>query len=246
MALLIRKKPSGGVITTAPSLILAGTGQGATGSLTYDLAASGGDIASVLQADDVLFSLIHTCNEAPGQNPPAGHNSLTIPSNGIGTAAAIGSVAMYATWKRCVGGEVNISFGDSGDHTFARTYLIRGCKKSGVPVICLNSASGNVSEPVGVPVSDTTTALNLILYAAAHGQDLGSDFVISWSDSALTSGSSPHAENGTTLGNGGGLGAYFGVKTAAGSLGSPTIDMQNVTQPLNVVRASFAFLPVGA
>ena len=227
-------------IATPTLVAAASTGQGATGPLTYDLTAAG---LTGYQDNDILFALIQTGNETP-PNTPTGYTYLT--SYGIGTAAAIGSVALHSAWKRVSGTEANPSFGDSGDHTFVKMFLVRGCRTSGAPVVNLNGAASNTSEPLGVAVNNTTIDKNYVVYAVAHGQDVGGVFVTSWTDSALTGGTTIITANGTTLGNGGGIGAYAGEKTTAGSLGTPTIDLQNLTQPGNFVTASFAFIPLGA
>lgn len=229
------------ITLTAPTLVAAAsTLQGGTGGVTYNLTTGG---LTGYQDNDVLFALINTGNETP-PNTPTGYTYLT--SYGIGTAAAIGSVALHAAWKRVSGAEANPSFGDSGDHTFVKMFLVRGCRTSGDPVVNLNGSASNTSEPLSVAVASTTTAQNYVVYAVGHGEDTGANFVTSWTDSALTGGATLLTPNGSTLGNGGGLGAYAGVKTTAGNITAPTIDLQNLTQPLNLVTASYAFIPLGA
>lgn len=224
----------------APTLVAAqSTGQAGTGSLTYNLTTAG---LTGYQDNDVLFALIHTCNESPGATP-SGYTYLT--SYGIGTAGAVGSAAIHSAWKRVSGTETDPGFGDSGDHTLVKMFLVRGCRTSGAPVVVINGNAANASEPISVASGSTTSDQNYIVYAVGHGQDIGTGFVTSWSDSALTGGGVLLTANGTTLGNGGGLGAYAGVKTTAGSLGSPTIDLQGLTQPQNMITVTYAFLPIG-
>lgn len=130
------------------------------------------------------------------------------------------------------------------DHILIRMILIRGCRTSAAPVVVLNGTAGSVSDPVSIPVADTTTNQNLILHGGAHAEDIGTDWINTWTSPNITGGTSLF-ENGSTLGNGGGLAAYVGTKATAGSLGTCEFDMQNLTQPLNVARATYAFLPVG-
>lgn len=231
-------------VLVAPTLVGWGSPQAAAGSLTYDLATgSPSTVLSLAQDGDVLFGVFETANETPGSTP-VGWTWLSVGA-GVGTPGDAAATALHAAWARVSGTPGNPSFGDAGDHTFGRVLLIRGCRTGAAPVVVLAAAADSRSEPVPWPSASTTIDQCLVVHAIAHGEDVGSDFTNGFSGADLAGGAEAFGQ-GTSLGNGGGLAAYAGVQEAAGPLGAVTVGLQNVTQPLNLARATFAFIPEGA
>lgn len=229
-------------VLVAPTLVDVGDSLGGAGAPTYTFVTQGLD---ALVENDVLFALINTGNETP-PGAPSGWTYLT--SYGSGTPAAIGAVGLHSAWYRVPASPAtSVSFGDSGDHTFIRVYQVRGCRTNAAPVVNLGGISDNTSEPITIPTGTTTSANNLILYAISHGEDDAQGFITSWSIPNVTGGATTHTTGyGTTLGNGGGIASYTGVLAAAGGdMGSPTVDVTALTQPLEFARATYAFIPVG-
>lgn len=231
--------PAGGDDSLSPpSLVVAGSLQASTASLAYNL--SSGGLTSILE-NDVLFGLFESAAEAP-PNTPGGWTYLT--GYSVGTPGDAAAVGLYSAWLR-VGPTApsnTPSFGDAGDHLIGRALQVRGCRTSGAPVVVLAGSANSQSEPIPIPVANTPSDQCLVVHAIAHGEDTSATFVTSWSSPALTGGTALFA-TGSSQGNGGGLGAYAGIKEAAGSLGTVTADLQNLTQPLNLARATFAFIP---
>lgn len=230
------------IALAAPTVVAIGTIQGSAAALNYDLATGTPTIAATLLDNDILFGLLETANE-PVASTPSGFTMMT--TYGVGTAADAAATCLTPCWKRINGAQGNPGFGDAGDHTIGRLFLIRGCRTSGDPVVALSGSAASHSESDAFDAASTTIDQCLVMHAIAHPEDTGADFVVSWTSPNLTGGTSL-AETGSTLGNGGGIGAYAGVKASAGSLGTVTADLQNLTQPLNLARATFAFIPVGA
>ena len=228
-------------ISHAPTFVLAGNAAGATGIFNYNYATQG----VTYQDDDILFGLFQTNNETP-PNTPAGWTWLT--SYGDGTPGAVNSVALHMAWARA-SGTMNggqPGFGDAGDHMYGRIYVIRGCRKRGAPVVVLNGTVGSTSTPMSFPVADTPFEKCLVAHVGAHGRDAASQWQNSTTSSSLESVTYPHTQSGTSIGNGGGISFAYGVKLTPGSLGSPTVDLINLTLPVVVARATIAFIPRGA
>ena len=226
-------------VLVAPTFIAAGSLQASTSSLAYSFATGGIDTS--YQENDIVFALLQTSNETPG-NTPAGWTYLT--GYGSGTAGAAGSVGLHAAWARA-GTFTSPNFGDSGDHTMGRVIIVRGCRTSGDPVVVLAGAADSQSDPIPIPVANTTINQCLVLHVLAHGQDISSAFLTSVTSAGLASVTEAF-DSGTLQGNGGGIAMVYGVDTAAGSLGSPTADLISLSQPVVIARATYAFIPVGA
>lgn len=227
---------------TAPTVVTFGTLQASIGALNYDLVTGTPTIDASYQDNDILFGILETANEAVASTP-AGFTMMA--NYGVGTAADVAATRLTPCWKRLSGAQGSLGFGDAGDHTLGRVILVRGCRTSGDPVVALAGSAASHSDTDAWDAASTTIAKCLVLHAITHPEDLGAVFVTSWTSPNLTGGTSLF-EGGSTIGNGGGIGAYVGVKETAGSLGTVTVDLQNLTQPLNLARATFAFIPVGA
>lgn len=228
-------------ISHAPTFVLAGNAAAATGAFNYNFATNN----VTYQDDDILFGLFQTNNEPP-PNTPAGWTWLT--SYGSGTAGAIASVGLHMAWARA-SGTMNggqPGFGDAGDHIYGRIYVIRGCRKRGVPVVVLNGTVGSTNSPMSIPVADTTYEKCLIAHVGAHGQDFSGQWQNVTTSAALQSVTVAHTAAGTSVGNGGGISFVYGVKLTPGSLGSPTVNLTGLTLPQTIARATVAFIPRGA
>lgn len=220
-----------------PSVITVGTLQSSPTGLTYNL-STGGITAT---ENDILFGIFETANETP-PNTPTNWNWL--PAHGVGTPGDVAATAEVAGWLRVPASPpTTLAFGDSGDHTTARIFLIRGCKTTGTPVVELGGSAGSASDPFTVDGGTTTTDANLIIQTATHGEDNAADFIASMTNASLLAVTSL-CEVGTTQGNGGGIGAMSGIKAIAGVVGAATFDPNaGITMPQNIARAAYAFLP---
>lgn len=239
MAIFVRRKRP--VTVAAPTFLKAGSLQASTVGLTYNLTTGGLVYNTDYTENDVALAVIESGNEVPPNSP-----WNVIGYVGSGTAGAALSVGLQLAWQRCSGGALgNPSFGDSGDHTIARVIMVRGCRTSGAPVVLLGTpAADSQSEPIPIPVANTPVDLCLVAHILAHGQDSSATFLTSITSAALASVTEAF-DTGTLQGNGGGLAMSYGVKTTAGSLGTPTADLTSVTQPVVIARATVAFIPDG-
>lgn len=239
MAVFVRRRRPASLV--APAFVAAGSLQASTGSLTYSLVT--GAIDDDIADNDIALGVFQTSNQTP-PNTPSGWSWLQ--SAGSGTAGAALSVGLHMAWARAPLVTMTPGFGDSGDHTIGRVFLVRGCRTSGTPVVVLGTpAADSQSEPVPIPVGDTTIDQCLVWHILAHGEDNNASFVTSVTSAELASVTEAF-DSGTLQGNGGGLAGVYGVKTAAGSLGSPTANLVAVTQPVVIARATIAFIPDGA
>ena len=170
-------------------------------------------------ADDILIGL--------GES--VGNEAYTVPS---GWAHVLGSpinvdttTRLTVIWKRFVGGDTALSWGDSGNHNIGRIIAISDCKTSGDPWNVSPQVATETAANASVEWPAVTTTVDdcLILFCVATGRDIGSTSNMS----ALSGGTgltsaTERMDDWTALGTGGGFGMITAIKAAAGSTGSPT------------------------
>lgn len=169
------------------------------------------------QADDIMIGAAESVgNEA--YTPPTGWAHVTGSPVNVDT-----TTRLTVLWRRFVGGDTALSWGDSGNHNIGRIIGIRGCKTTGNP---WNVSPVTTQETVADtsalwPEVTTTVDGCLILFIIATGRDLTTTTNLG----ALTGGTgltnvTEQMDNWTALGTGGGIGMATADKATAGAIGT--------------------------
>ena len=200
----------------APTVVNVGTCVPATTAITPTLPAS-------LQADDIMIGIAESVGgEVYPSMPPSGWAHVLGSPINVDT-----STRLTVIWRRFVGGDTALSWGDSGNHNAGQIIGIRGVKTSGdpwnvAPTTSQETAANNSAE---WPSVTTNIADCLIILAIATGRDLGTTANLgAVTNGALTS-ITERMDTWTALGTGGGIGMATGIKAAAGVVGTSTATM---------------------
>jgi hypothetical protein len=158
-----------------------------------------------------------------------GSNFPTIATNGFAHIDSVSPVVqdtntqLSVVWARYDGVMTAHAWGDSGDHNLGRYIAIRGCPTTGNPwdvVAVAVEATSDTSASWPNP-ADTTGPDRLVLLILATSADIGTAQISSVTNGALTS-ITEQMDNATTLGNGGVIICYTGIKATAGAIGAST------------------------
>lgn len=192
--------------------------------------------AGLYAVGDTGILLIDSANSAPGV--VSGWN--LIGQIGTGTSGAANSVMLTAYWKTATStSEAAAASGAAvGSHQYGRILVFRGCNAS--PIDASATGTGATSS-VSLPAVTTTGANRLIVHMAADSFDSNSTARFSaWTNANLTSVTEA-ADGGSANGTGGGIGAAYGEKVAAGSTGAGSVTFVNGTS--NYAAITIALKP---
>lgn len=174
------------------------------------------------QADDIMIG-IGECNGNQAYTVPTGWAHVTGSPVNVDT-----STRLTVIWRRFVGGDTALSWGDSGDHNIGQIGAFRGVKTSGDPWNAVAVDQETVADTSATwPAVTTTVADCLILFIIATGRDIASTNNIT---TALSGGTgltsiTERTDNWVATLAGGGIGMITATKAAAGSTGNPTATM---------------------
>lgn len=194
---------------------------GSAGSNVAGTAAVSPAYPATVNADDIAILLFHSCNQPIAT--PSGWTSIASP--GVGTAAAVDSLALQAFWRRCDGTEdaTTLSLPDSGDHNLATIFTIAGCKTSGDPTHQSNTwTDGTATTAFTVPGFTTTQSDVLVVAVFGRGNDNSSTSSFSSPANSDLGSVTERFEGGTGTGWGGGYVVITGTKATAGTVGATT------------------------
>jgi len=199
-----------------PQVIAVGAGEGAAGSITHTIGGTSG----ISRSGDLILIFLESANQA--FTPVVGYSTAPSSPQGFGAAAAIGAVRLTTFYKFSNGTETTYVTGDSGNHNFVASMVIRGVDRA----IPFNAGVGNTATAattITCPSVTTTVPECLIINAVATDYDVNSTAVFASATNANLTNITERIDGSTTQQNGGGLGVFTGLKGTAGSTGSTTV-----------------------
>ncbi len=135
-------------------------------------------------------------------------------------------------WKRLVGGDTPPTIEDDGsdNHKYGRIHVYRGCVTTGNPYDVTASGSAVSSTAVSFPDDTTTKNNTLIVQAVSWATDSAAAQLVDGSpaNAGLTD-ITERSDEGTALGNGGGVSVITGTKATAGAIGVTTATLANAS-----------------
>lgn len=205
------------------------------------------------QTNDIVLVFVQTSNETASITSPAGYAEIgTQAEMGTGTAATAGSVRLAVFWKRATGAESNVVVADSGNHTFARAVVIRGCASTGNPWdsmvwgVQATAATALSWQSAGFTYGSngstlTTTAKGcMILAVTTQGTNSASPQMSGETFTQLVSNlfEENEQDNGT-IGLGGGFVTDMGIKAAAGTVVDSSTNNFSLTSATSTLYSMF-------
>ena len=205
---------SGGGIT--PTFVGTGT-VGSTGSTFFPILPT---YPAGVEANDIALLLLENYAADGAVSPGSGYANVTgspITDGATGTR-------LHVFWKRLDGtedsGESIVNF---GNHLIGIILAFRRCKQSGDPWNTVNTGSaGAAGTSLSFPTVTTTAANCMIVNIVSTGADVASTTEFSAFANAGLASITEAVDTVTSGGNGGGLGASYGIKTAAGAVAATT------------------------
>ena len=228
----LRLRRSGTVPPTpsAPSFVAAGTAiAGTTGALTvvWPTLAIAGD----------LGILVHkTSGGSASISAPSGWAAFT-GSPVVDIADATGS-KLSVFWRFAQSNaEANVTTTGVADHSLARIYVFRGIRPSIAPGRAITTDTKVVASPnITWPSISTLAHNSRVLYIASRPDDSAATNVFTFFTNANLINTAALGEAGTTNGNGGGWGVFWGTKETPGAAGTATANLSvSVTNSMMVL-----------
>lgn len=206
----------------APYYYSAGTFASGTGALSVSIPAG-------YVAGDLFLLLVESANQ--GIATPSGWTETGSSPQFTGSAASAGGVMLAVFWKIASGSESAVAVADTGNHTTARIFCIKGAHDT-TPIHATAGNSSSATTAITCPAVTTTRAECLIVNCIATDRDIaGTANFSGWTNAALT-GLTEYGDASTSSGVGGGIAMACGTLAAAGSSGTTT-----VTQAASVTTA---------
>lgn len=176
-------------------------------------------------ADDIGLMFVQT---AGGEALTSVTGWTQLPSSPQATGAGSAGTQISAWWKRATSSsETAPTVGDVGTEQLAFIITIRGCPTSSSPI---DSDAGNVKGSASTSVSitgTTTTTNNCIIFAAATRDNSSATAEFSaWTNASLEN-LNELRDQGSTQGNGMGIGVAYGFLGTAGATGTTTATTTN-------------------
>ena len=204
------------VLTAQPACVFQAAGTPASGA---------GDISPAWpthQTNDIGLLFI----ESPGGQPanlgtPAGFAAVTNSPQATGATTAGTQLTIY--WARATSSSMGApTVTDPGNHAYGVILTFRGCVISGDPWdVTAGDVKATASTSATAPAVTTTVANTLVINAVSRADDAAGAEFSAWSNANLGS-LTEQSDDGTTAGNGGGIGIAVGTKAAAGDTGVTT------------------------
>lgn len=193
-----------------------GTVANGTGAITPGL-------PSGLADDDLLIAFFETANQAITLS---GWTELASSPQGTGTAAAVGAVRLTAFYKFYTTGDSAPTSSDSGNHQIGRIMAFRGVDTT-TPIEDTAGATAAASNIQNLPTVTSTSADAMAVYLVADDRDIATTNTqfrdANWTSPNVDGGSCTEvADDFTTDGVGGGVGAAYKAVTTPATLSSAT------------------------
>lgn len=203
-------------MTYYPEVIASAVSAGSAGSITHTIGGTSG----ISRKNDLILIFLESANQA--FTPVTGYLNVPSSPQGAGTAAAIGAVRLTIFYKFSNGTETTYITGDSGNHNFVASMVIRGVDLA----IPFNASAGNTAAAattITCPAVTTTVPECLIINAIATDYDANSSAVFASATNANLTNITERIDSATSQQNGGGLGIFTGLKGTSGSTGTTTV-----------------------
>lgn len=203
----------------------------ATGAVASGTAAITPALPTGILTDDVLLLFLETANQAITIPTPNGGTwtEVTGSPQGTGTAAGTSATRLTCFWSRYNGTQGAPTTSDSGDHQVGVIVAYRGCVTSGNPWDVTSSGVEATSDTSWSITGATTTVANCrVVIAGARMNDAAGAHFSAWTNADL-SDIQERFDDGTTQGNGGGIGIADGLKATAGAYGATTVTNATTT-----------------
>ena len=174
------------------------------------------------QVDDIALLFIETCGgQSTSLTVAAGF--VAVPDSPQATGTTINGTQLSVFWCRATSSAMgNPTLGDSGDHQYGRIVTYRGCATTGDPFdVTVGNVKTTASTSASAPSVTTTSNDCLIVNAIAHDLDTATAQFSSWTNANLSNVTN-RSDNGSTQGNGGGIGITDGGLAIAGASGVTT------------------------
>lgn len=174
------------------------------------------------QKDDIALLLVEcTGGQTSSLTTANGFAEITNSPQSTGTGTAGTSLHVY--WCRATSSSMASPVLSVGaNHGYGVILTFRNVANSGNPWnITAGAVKAAASTSASTPTVTTTVANCLIVAAIARDDDSAAAEFSAWTNAALAS-ITERQDEGTALGNGGGIGVATGLKTAAGATGTTT------------------------
>ncbi len=180
--------------------------------------------------NDIALLFVESCGgEAITLSTPAGFVAVTNSPSSTGTTTNGTRISVF--WCRATGTTMTDPVvADSGNHQIAFIETFRGCIATGNPWD-VTAATVKAAASTSVSITGVTTTVDncLVVYAAAADNDANGARFSAEANASLT-GLTERFDDGSNLGNGGGIGVWTGSKATAGATGTLTA---TVTSSIN-------------
>lgn len=174
--------------------------------------------------DDIGILVIESSSEIPNLATASGF--VEIPGSGQTTTGLFGRVF----WCRATSTSMaDVVTGTATNHNDAVIVTARGCITTGDPWdVISENIKGTTSTATSITGDTSTVAETLIQYIAVRSSDQAANQYSGEADATVT-GLAERVDNGTQLGNGGGIGYWTATKATAGAYGPMTATLANTT-----------------
>lgn len=179
------------------------------------------------EAGDIALLFIETAGGEPiTLSTPSGFEA--VPNSPQATGSTVNGTQLSVFWCRATSSSMaNPVLADSGNHQYGRILVYSGCIDEGDPFdVTAGSVKGTASTSATAPSVTTTVPNCLIVNAISWDTDIAPAQFSNWANGNLAS-LTERSDQGTTQGNGGGIGIADGVKASAGATGVTTADVES-------------------
>ena len=201
-----------------PTIVGVGAAAASTGTVVAPFPAAYSAITN-----DVGIIYVE-CEGAGTPTAPSGWAVLATSTVSSGTTTKLTTM-----WRRLQAGDAAPTVPDSGDHTYVRMIVIRGCVTVGNPWdIAPTSQELTADLSVSIPGGTTTVKDCLILAAVATGQDVATTAGVgTWANASLANPSIVEQMDcwQSAQGLGGGMAVAAGGRAVAGVVSATTATM---------------------
>ena len=198
----------------SPTFQAAGTAQSGTGAITVAWPAH--------QAGDIALLFVESCGgQAATLSTPAGFANVTNSPQATGSGTNGTRITVF--WCRATSSSMSSpTVADPGNHVYGRILTFRNVVATGNPWdVTAGGTKATASTTTTFGAVTTSVDNTLIVLAASRDNDSAAAAWSGWTNANLSS-LTERSDEGTTSGNGGGVGVATGVKSTAGGTGQTT------------------------
>jgi hypothetical protein len=235
----------------APTATATATAHGVTfvaaGAVASGTAAISPALPAGIVTGDILLLALETANQAITIPTPNGGTwtEVTGSPQGTGTAAGTSATRLTLFWSRYNGTQGAPTTSDSGDHQVGVIVAYRGCVSTGNPWDVTSSGVEATSDTSWSITGATTTVTNCrVVVIGTRMNDLAGAHFSAWTNADL-SNIQERFDDGTTQGNGGGIGIADGLKSTAGTYAATTVTNATTTVKAFMTVALNPVMPSG-